>query len=93
MSELRELLLGLGIMVALVSLGAVLRPDLMVKESRRNRDARLRALDAGAPEAFFEERRELEAYAPRFDLSHRTLRRWGVAGLILGILCIIKGLN
>lgn len=93
MSELRELLLGLGIMVAIVSLGAVLRPDLMVKESRRNRDARLRELDAGAPEAFFEERRELGAYAPRFDLSHQTLRRWGIAGLILGILCIFKGLN
>jgi hypothetical protein len=92
-SELRELLLGLGIIVAIVSLGAVLRPDLMVKESRRNRDARLRELDAGAPEAYFEERRELEAYSPRFDLSHQTLRRWGIAGLILGILCIFKGLN
>ena len=93
MSDIEGLFLGLGIMLAGGSLAAIIRPGLLVKESRRNRDARLRELDAGAPEAFFEERRELEAYPPRFDLSHRALRQWGLAGLTLGILCIFRGLN
>lgn len=87
------LFLSLGIMLAAVSLGAIVRPDTLVKESRRNHDARLRELDAGAPEAFFEERRELDAYTPRFDLSHRRLRQFGLIGLILGIMCILRGLN
>ena len=82
------LFLGLGIMLAAGGLAAMIRPSAMVKESRRNRDARLRELDAGAPERFFEERRELEAYTPRFDIDHRTLRRFGGIGLVLGILCI-----
>lgn len=93
MSESGGLFLSLGVMLVAGSLGAIIRPDLLVKESRRNRDARLRELDAGAPEAFFEERRELEAYTPRFDLEHQTLRRFGMAGLVLGILCIFRGLN
>jgi len=92
-SESDGLFLSLGVMLAVGSLAAIVRPDTLVKESRRNRDARLRELDAGAPEAFFEQRRELEAYTPRFDLSHRALRQWGLAGLTLGILCIFRGLN
>ena len=91
MSDVDGLVLGLGLMLAGTSLGAVLRPDLLVKESRRNRDARLRELDAGAPEAFFEERRELEAYTPRFDLSHRALRILGAVGLALGIGAVFAG--
>lgn len=93
MSESEGLFLSLGVMLVVGSIGAIIRPGLLVKESRRNRDARLRELDAGAPEAFFEERRELEAYTPRFDLEHQTLRRFGMAGLALGILCIFRGLN
>lgn len=93
MSDSGGLFLSLGIMLAVGSLAAIVRPDTLVKESRRNRDARLRELDAGAPQAFFEERRELEAYSPRFKPSHRTLRWFGLAGLILGILCIFRGLN
>ena len=92
MSDLDGLLLYLGIVLAVGSLCATLRPDLLVKESLRNRDARLRELDAGAPEVFFEERRELEAYSPRFDLSHDALRRFGVVGLVLGVACIFGGL-
>ena len=87
------LFLVVGIMLAVGSLEAIIRPDTLVKESRRNRDARLRELDAGAPEAFFEERRELETYTPRFDLSHRRLRQFGLLGLMLGLVCIFKGLN
>lgn len=88
MSEIDGLSLGVGIMLAITSLGAVIRPDLLVKDSRRNRNCRLREIDAGAPERYFEERRELEAYAPRFDLSHRALRLWGSVGFILGLVVI-----
>ena len=91
MSDVDGLMLGLGLMAAGTSPGAVLRPDLLVNESRSNRDARLRELDAGAPEAFFEQRRELEAYTPRFDLSHRTLRVLSAAGLALGIVAMFTG--
>jgi hypothetical protein len=87
-----SLWLYLGITMTVSSLVAIIRPDMLVRESRRNWEARLRELDAGAPEAYFEERRELEAYPPRFDLSHDTLRRFGIAGLVLGVACIIWGL-
>ena len=80
-----SLLIYIGITMTVSSLAAIVRPDMLVHESRRNWEARLRELDAGAPEAYFEERRELEAYPPRFDVSHATLRRFGMAGLLLGI--------
>lgn len=88
-----NLSLYLGIMLAAGSLAAIVRPATLVNESRCNRDARLRELDAGAPETFFDERRALKAYPPRFDLSHRALRLLGLVGLTLGILCIFRGLN
>jgi hypothetical protein len=91
-NEVDGLTLGLGLMTVATSLGAIFRPDLLVKESRRNRDARLRELDAGAPEAFFEERRELEGYTPRFDLSQSTLRIMGAVGLALGIAAVVSGI-
>ena len=74
-----------GVIMTISSLAAIARREMLVRESRRNWEKRLRELDAGAPEAFFEERRELETYPPRFDLSHATLRRFGIVGLILGI--------
>ncbi len=70
MSESESLFLSVGVMLAAGSVAAIVRPDTLVKESRRNRDARLRERDAGGPEAFFEQRRELEVYTPRFDLRH-----------------------
>lgn len=82
----------LGITMTISSLVAIFRPEMLVRESRRNWEKRLRELDAGAPEAFFEERRELEAYPPRFDLSHATLRRFGMVGLGLGITVLAVGL-
>jgi hypothetical protein len=72
---------------------AILRPDMLVRESRRNWETRLRELDAGAPEAYFEERRELEAFRPRFDLSHTMLRRFALVCLILGIAALAMGLT
>jgi hypothetical protein len=88
-----SLLFYLGATLSASGLVAIIRPQSLVRDSRRNWQARLRELDAGAPEAYFEERRELEAYPPRFDLSHRTLRLLGGVGLILGLLCIFTGLN
>ncbi|WP_296720472.1 hypothetical protein [Erythrobacter sp.] len=88
-----SLFIYIGVTMTVASLAAIVRPDMLVRESRRNWKKRLRELDAGAPEAFFEERRELEAYPPRFDLSNRTLRLFGMAGLALGIFCILKGLS
>jgi len=88
-----SLVIYIGVTMTVSSLAAIARPDLLVRESRRNWEKRLRELDAGASEAFFEERRELEAYPPRFDLSHDTLRRFGMAGFVLGVACIIWGLT
>lgn len=88
-----SLWLYLGITVMISSLVAILRPEMLVRESRRNWEKRLRELDAGAPEAYFEERRELEAYPPRFDVNHATLRRFGVVGLVLGIAALALGLS
>lgn len=87
-----SLLLYLGVTMTVSSLVAITRPDMLVRESRRNWEARLRELDAGAPEAFFEERRELEAYPPRFDVSHATLRRFGIVGLFLGAAALVAGI-
>ena len=92
MSDVDGLLVSVGVTFAFGSLAAIFRPEALVKESRGNRDARLCELDAGAPENYFEERRELEAYPPRFNPSHRTLRLLGLAGLVLGIMCIFEGL-
>lgn len=83
------LLIFIGVTMTVSSLVAILRPEKLVRESRRNWEKRLRELDAGAPEVFFEERRELEAYPPRFDVSHSTLRRFGVLGLALGIAVLV----
>lgn len=83
----------LGATLSVSGMAAIIRPQSLVRDSRRNWEARLRELNAGAPEKYFEERRELEAYPPRFDLSHRRLRQIGLIGLILGIMCIFRGLN
>jgi len=88
-----SLFIYIGVTMTVSSLAAIVRPDMLVRESRRNWEARLRELDAGAPEAYFEERRELEAYPPRFDVSHATLRRFGVVGLLLGIAALAVGLT
>ena len=88
-----SLLIYIGVTMTVSSLVAITRPNMLVRESRRNWEARLRELDAGAPEAYFEERRELKAYPPRFDLSHATLRRFGIVGLLLGIAMLAVGLT
>jgi hypothetical protein len=86
-----SLFIFIGVTLVASSLAAISRPESLVRESRRNWERRLRELDAGAPEAFFEERRELEAYPPCLDVSHATLRRIGVVGLVLGIAVLAVG--
>lgn len=71
----------------------MMRPDLMVRGSARNHKRRLEELRNGAPEAFFEERRELEAYPPRFDFDEATVRRLGGFGAFLGLLSLYQGLT
>lgn len=88
-----SLFIYIGVSLTVSSLAAILRPDLLVRESRRNWEARLREPDAGAPEAFFEERRELEAYPPRFDVSHAQFRRFGFVGLLIAVTALAVGLT
>jgi uncharacterized protein YjeT (DUF2065 family) len=75
----------LGLVLIVTSLGAVLRPERQYRDSLSNRNARLAELDAGAPERHFEERRELEAYPPKSDLSEHTIRRLGYVSLAFGV--------
>lgn len=81
----------LGTTMTVSSLVAIFRPEMLVRESRRNWEAPLRELDAGSPETYFEERRELEAYPPRFNPNNQTLRRFGFVGLCLGIASLLAG--
>ena len=85
------LLIGAGLAVLGTAIPAIFRPDLMVSESARHHKRRLRELQDGAPEAYFEERRELETYQPRYDFSDRTIRRLGVIGAGLGLLSLCQG--
>ena len=85
------LLIGAGLAVLGTAIPAIFRPGLMVRESARHHKRRLRELQDGAPEAYFEERRELEAYPPRYDFSDRTIRWLGVIGAGLGLLSLYQG--
>ena len=87
------LLIGAGFSALAVGLPAMMRPDLMIRESARNHNRRLDELRNGAPEAYFEERRELEAYPPRFDFDAPTIRRLGGVGAFLGVLSLYQGLT
>lgn len=56
--------------------------------SDENRQRRLAELRAGAPESYFEEKRTLEAYPPRFSRSNRTIRLMGGIAFVVG-LCVV----
>jgi hypothetical protein len=86
------LLIGSGLAALLIGAQAIIRPTSMVRESLRNRNRRLDEIRNGAPEKYFEERRELEAYPPRFDLDDRTIRALGVVGAIIGLISLYQGL-
>lgn len=77
-----------GMVIAIMSLGAILRPQRQFCDSLSNRNARLAELDAGDSERYFEERRELEAYPPKRDLSNQTIRRLGYLSLVGGVILV-----
>jgi hypothetical protein len=85
-------LIGAGLMMLVTGIPAILRPDMMVRESLSNRNRRLEQLRGGAEEAYFEERRELEAYPPRFDFDHRTIRMMGAGSAVLGLVSLFQGI-
>jgi len=60
--------------------------------SSEHRQRRLRELDAGASEDFFEERRALEAYPPKVHVSQRTIALSGAAMMVAGACLIGLGL-
>ncbi|HEV7353726.1 MAG TPA: hypothetical protein VGN74_11430 [Brevundimonas sp.] len=66
------IMLGLGTVMAL-------RPGLFSGLASKRRQRRLLALEAGAPERHFEERRELQAYQP----TPRILLMWRVIGVVI----------
>lgn len=78
-----------GMVIATVSLGAILRPQRQYRDSLSNRNARLAELDAGASERYFEERRELEAYPPKRDLRNQTIRHLGYLSLVGGVILVV----
>lgn len=85
------LLIGAGLTMLATGLPAALRPHMMVRESLRNRNRRLDELRNGTDEAYFEERRELEAYPPRFDFDQNTIRIIGLGGRALGLVSLFQG--
>ena len=85
-------IIGLGAAMLVMGLGAVIAPQTFIKESKRNHARRLKELEDGAPEAFFEEKRELESYQPRFDLSHRAIRIIGGVAMVLGAAAVLQGI-
>ncbi|QUL38278.1 hypothetical protein [Erythrobacter sp. JK5] len=87
------LMIGLGITILALAIPAIIRPESLHKESLRNRNRRLEELRNGAPERYFEEQRELEAYRPRFDPSSRTIRALGFVGVTLGVLSLFQGIS
>ena len=84
-------IIGLGAAMVVMGIGAVIAPQTLIKESKRNHVRRLRELEEGAPEAYFEEKRELEAYQPRFDLSHKIIGILGGVAMVLGAAAVLQG--
>ena len=82
-------LVAAGVMLVIISLPPILWPGRQVRDSQNAWNARLEELKSGAPEAYFEERRELEAYKPRWNLSDSVIRRFALATLALGIGLIV----
>jgi len=85
------LLFSLGITMIVVAVPAILQPQMLFKESLRNRNRRLEELRNGAPEFHFEERRELESYRPRYNPTNKTIRVLGFVGLAIGFISVFLG--
>jgi hypothetical protein len=69
-----------------LGLSLIFWPPPKRRENEEQRTARLAELAAGAPERFFEERRQLEAYGPRSGGPFRLL---GVLLLIIGVAMLV----
>ncbi len=87
------LLIGAGLALVAAAIPAIVRPHALTNQSLRNRDRRLNELRSGAEERYFEERRELESYTPRYNPSNQTIRRMGLIGLALGCVSIFQGMT
>ena len=83
--------IGAGAMVAGISIPMIVRPEKQYRHSRQIRNARIAELDGGSPEVFFEERRELEAYAPMTNASVAQVRLTGVALFLFGLALAVWG--
>jgi hypothetical protein len=90
-SEIHDLLLGLGLILVLMAVPAIVWPHK--HDSLRNRDARLRELGEGADAAYFEGRRELEAYPPRFNPSNDAIRKFASAQPPIGLTAVFWSLS
>ena len=71
------ILLGLGATMAIC-------PGQFAGLGSQRRQRRLLALEAGAPEKYFEERRALQAYRP----TPRTLLMWRVIGIVIALAAV-----
>ncbi len=80
--------IGAGAVLLISGAAAFFRPHKRYFESVENRERRMRELDAGAPESFFEERRALEAYPPKVNRSPRTIAVFGALMMLCGA-CMI----
>jgi hypothetical protein len=77
-----------GVAAAITGLLLIFWPPPKHSEREEERQRRLAELRSGAPERYFEERRQLEAYGPD---SAGPFRFWGVLLLFLSIAIFITG--
>jgi hypothetical protein len=66
----------------LIGLGLLVWPPTKWRDNQEQRKKRLAELADGAPERYFEERRQLKAYGPR---SGGPFRLFGFLMLVLGV--------
>jgi hypothetical protein len=78
--------MAIQIVLAVLGLMLIVFPQMLQADPEQRYDKRLEELRNGADEAFFEERRELEAYKPRGYWPTRAL------GAFLVIIALSKAL-
>lgn len=81
-----------GGMIVLLSLPGLLNPYNRIGTVDGWRK-RLSELESGAPEAFFEERRQLEVYPPSANATPKRMRIVSAFGIICGIILLILAFN
>ena len=78
----------LGLLFVFGSLPRMRRPDKDV-QSVEGWQGRLQQLKEGADEAYFEERRQLEAYPPHAHATAKKVRVLSMMGIVCGIFLLI----